>query len=154
MGFLSRCAGVLEPLHSSKDDFSSADIRLSQTVTFISHTCSDRSRPAILGSVTRRMFQLVAGLVLILITLTPLMESFDHWDKNVVPANDTELNITACFIAAGLIVALAKLLRYAPAFATSKLQPARVLHCPSVLTTGANDRPASTASPPPVALRI
>ena len=102
----------------------------------------------------RRIFQLAAGLVLILVTLTPLMESFDHWDKNIVPANDTELNATAWFVAVGLIVALAELLRYAPALTTSKLQSVHILHCASVLPTGANDRPASTASPPLVPLRI
>lgn len=102
----------------------------------------------------RRIFQLAAGLVLILVMLTPLAECFDHWDKNVVPANDTELNITAWFVGVGIVVALAELSRYLPAPTASKLQPVRTLQCAAVLPTGANDRPASTASPPLVALRI
>ncbi len=101
------------------------------------------------------MLQLAAGLVLILIALTPLMESFDHWDKNVVPANDTELNITACLMAAGLVVTLAKLMRCLPASLTaSGLLSVRSMRCPSVLPTGAKDCPASTASPPLISLRI
>ena len=102
----------------------------------------------------RRIFQLAAGLVVILVVLTPLMESFDHWDKNVVPANDTELNLTAWFVAAGLVVAMAEMLRYAPAAATSKLQPVRILHSTSQASIGEDDRPACTESPPLVTLRI
>ena len=124
-------------------------------VTFqFTEICPEHSFLAILGPVARRIFQLAAGLVLILITLTPLMESFDHWDKNVVPSNDTELNITAWFVAAGLVVALAELLRLAPAPTALKLRSIRTVRSGSVLPTGANDRPASTASPPLVALRI
>ena len=100
------------------------------------------------------MFQLAAGLVLILITLTPLMESFDHWDKNVVPANDTELNITAWFVGMGIAVALAKLLRCAPALAAAIRRPGRSFQAQPARRPRAIDRPASTASPPLVALRI
>ncbi len=116
--------------------------------------CSERSARAILGSVARRIFQVAAGFVLVMVTLTPLAECFDHWDKNVVPSNDTELNITASLIAVGLIGVVAKLLRYTPALPASKLQRVCCLHNASLLPTGANDRPASTASPPLVALRI
>lgn len=102
----------------------------------------------------RRIFQFAAGLLLILVTLTPLAESFDHWDKHVVPANDTELNITAWFVGVGIAVALAKLLRYVPALTSSKRRPGPFLQSPPFLPAGANDRPASTASPPLVPLRI
>ena len=102
----------------------------------------------------RRIFQLAAGLVLILVTFTPLMESFDHWDKNVVPANDTELNITAWFVGMGIAVALAKLLRYVPTLAFSNRSPGRPCLAPAALRAVAANRPASTASPPLVPLRI
>ena len=102
----------------------------------------------------RRIFQFAAGLVLILVTLTPLAESFDHWDKHIVPANDTELNITAWFVGVGIAVALAKLLRYVPALASSKRRPGLPHASLAFLRAIAIDRPASTASPPLVPLRI
>jgi hypothetical protein len=110
--------------------------------------------PAILVSVARRIFQLAAGLVLMLVTLTPLAECFDHWDKNVVPANDTELNITAWFVGVGIVVTLARLLRYIPALAFSKRRPDPSFQALPAWRSGASDRPASTASPPLVPLRI
>ena len=102
----------------------------------------------------RRIFQFAAGLVLILVTLTPLAESFDHWDKHVVPANDTELNITAWFVGVGIAVALAKLLRYVPTLASSKRRPGLPHASLACLRAVAAERPASTASPPLVPLRI
>jgi hypothetical protein len=127
---------------------------LGLAVALIAHICRDQLRTAILGSVARRIFQLAAGLVLILVTLTPLAESFDHWDKHVVPANDTELNITAWFVGVGIAVALAKLLRYVPTLAFSSRRPGRPRLAPTALRAVAADRPASTASPPLVPLRI
>lgn len=102
----------------------------------------------------RRIFQFAAGIVLILATLTPLAEYFDHWDKHVVPANDTELNITAWFVGVGIVVTLARLLRYVPALASSKRRPGPSIQSPPLLPAGASHRPASTASPPLVPLRI
>jgi hypothetical protein len=104
--------------------------------------------------VARRIFQFAAGIVLILATLTPLAEYFDHWDKHVVPANDTELNITAWFVGVGIVVTLARLLRYVPALASSKRRPGPSIQSPPLLPAGASHRPASTASPPLVPLRI
>jgi hypothetical protein len=66
-------------------------------------------------SMPRRSFQLAAAIVLILAALTPLMECFDHWDKSPGPANDTEIHLAAWFAGAGLVLTMAKLLRYAPA---------------------------------------
>ena len=109
---------------------------------------------AILKAVARRIFQLAAGLVLILVTLTPLAEGFDHWDKSVVPANDTELNITAWLVGVGVVLALAKLLRYVPTLVASNRRPGRLPMSPAGLRVGANHRPASTASPPLIPLRI
>ena len=102
----------------------------------------------------RRIFQLAAGLVLILVTLTPLAECFDRWDKNVVPANDTELNITSWFVGMGIAVALAKLLRAVPALAAAIRRPGLSFQALPALRSPSIDRPASTASPPLVPLRI
>jgi hypothetical protein len=57
----------------------------------------------------------VAGIVLILAALTPLMECFDRWDKNPSPASDTEIHLTAWFVGVGIVLTLAKLVRYVPA---------------------------------------
>ncbi len=145
---------IVGPLCCIYGDFFSSDIRQCPAVAFMAHTCSGRSRPAILGLVARRIFQLAAGVVLILVTLTPLAECFDHWDRHVVPANDTELNISTWFVGVGIAVALAKLLRYVPALASSKRHPGRRHASAACLRVIAIDRPASTASPPLVSLRI
>ncbi len=113
--------------------------------------------PARLSSktVARRLFQLAAGLVLILATLTPLMELFDHWDGNVAPINDTELNVAAWFVGVGVVLTLSKLMRYIPALAGSRIQPRHRLRAPRALRTAdENKRPAATGSPPLTTLRI
>lgn len=108
-----------------------------------------------LESVSRRLFQLVAGLVLILATLTPLMEFFDHWDPNTtVPATDTELNVTAWFVGVGFVLTLAKLLRYVPALAGLKKRVNRVFQGPPVSRPDLSVRPEPTGSPPLIPLRI
>jgi hypothetical protein len=105
--------------------------------------------------VSRRIFQLAAGLVLLLATLTPLLELADHWDaRRTVPANDTELNVAAWFAGAGLVLTLAKQLRYVPAPAASKRCSSRANQTPPALRPDEIDRPASTASPPLLPLRI
>jgi hypothetical protein len=107
-----------------------------------------------LSPVARRLFQLAAGFVLILVTLTPLMECFDHWDKNAVPANDTELNITGWLIGAGIALAMAKLPRYIPTITASQKSSGRPRQAAAALRAVATNRPAPTGSPPPIPLRI
>ena len=103
----------------------------------------------------RRLFQLAASLVLVLATLTPLMELFDHWDKNVVPANDTELRVTALFICAGLVLTVAKLLRYVPTVAAPKRPSGELSQTPPALRLDETGGPAPTGSPPSlIPLRI
>lgn len=103
---------------------------------------------------TRRLFQIAAGLVLIAATLTPLMESFDHWDGKVAPINDTELNVTALFVGVGLVLTLSKLMRYIPALASSLRQICQRLEAPRAVRTDENTCPMPTASPPLTPLRI
>lgn len=102
----------------------------------------------------RRIFQLAAGLILLLVTLTPLAECFDHWDKHVVPANDTELSLTMWFAGAGMVLVLAKLLQYVPALAASTGNAGELCMAGAPLQAFARKRPASTAGPPLIPLRI
>ena len=102
---------------------------------------------------SRRLFQIVAGIVLILAALTPLMECFDHWDKSPGPANDTEIHLTAWFVAVGIALTLAKLLRYVPAFIYSRRSDQAFCTWPG-LRKEADDRPEPTVSPPMFSLRI
>ena len=117
--------------------------------------CDAYSRLAILKAVARRLFQIAAGLVLILATLTPLMELFDHWDGNVAPINDTELNVTAWFVGVGVVLTLSTLLRYIPALAGSRRQTRHRLGAPRALRPADKNKcPAATGSPPLIPLRI
>lgn len=109
---------------------------------------------AILEIVLRQVFKFVVGLVLILATLTPLVECFDHWDKNVAPANDTELRVTAWFVCAGLFIATAKLVRFVVPVSLTKRRPSEVLKPVATVQLTTNLCPAPTASPPLLALRI
>jgi hypothetical protein len=112
------------------------------------------TRPNSLDAVSRRLFQLVAGIVLILAALTPLMECFDRWDKNPSPASDTEIHLTAWFVGVGIVLTLAKLVRYVPAPLGSNKRPEPVLHVWQALRHGGDDRIEATGSPPLIPLRI
>ncbi len=102
----------------------------------------------------RRLFRLAAGLVLILAALTPLMELADHWDHNVAPVNDTEINVTAWFVGVGVVLALSKLVRYIPALADSKRRVHYRLEAPRALRPDESDSTEPTGSPPLTPLRI
>jgi hypothetical protein len=119
-----------------------------------SKICDGYSCWAILKAV-RRLFQIAAGFVLILATLTPLMELVDHWDGNVAPINDTELNVTAWFVGVGLVLTLSTLVPYIPALAGSRRQTRLRLGAPRALRPTDEDKcPAATGSPPLIPLRI
>jgi len=104
--------------------------------------------------VSRRVFQLVAFLVLIFATLTPLANCFDTWDKGQPPANDTELQVTALFIGVGFVLVLPKLVRH---FLISviriQLTP-RAFRLSAALPCSDWASPEPTASPPLIPLRI
>ena len=70
---------------------------------------------------SRRLFQVVAGIVLVLAALTPLTECFDSWERTPFPARDTEMYLTAVFVGVGLVLTLAKLLKYVPDSGSSRL---------------------------------
>lgn len=117
--------------------------------------CNNYSCSAILKSVAGRLFKIAAGLVLILATLTPVMELFDHWDGNAAPINDTELNVTAWFVGVGIVLSLSKLLRYIPVLVGPKRQAHQSLEAPRPLPrTDEKNCPAATGSPPLIPLRI
>lgn len=107
---------------------------------------------SILNKMVRRSIKFVIAFVLTLAALAPMAELFDRWDKGVVPANDTELCVTATCAFAGLIVTMAVTLRPSPAPPVNalrqreqRIQPQRTLATALVV-------PA--ASPPAAPLRI
>lgn len=106
-----------------------------------------------LESVARRLFQLAAGLVLVMATLTPLAECFDHWDNKSLPANDTELSTTAWFVGVGIVLTLSKLLRYVPVLARSSKRSSDLHQAPRELRPD-NNPLVPTGSPPLIPLRI
>ena len=95
-------------------------------------------------------------VVLLLATLTPLANCFDTWDKGpaAAPANDTELHLTALFVGAGFVLVLPKLVRRFRIVAGCAGWVAT--HSASSLGefTLARSRPAPSASPPAIPLRI
>ena len=116
--------------------------------------CARRAHLNILNTVSNRIFQLAAALVLLFATLTPLANCFDTWDKNPAPANDTEMHLAAWFAGAGLVLVIAKTTRIVsvPAKTPHRIHLSRA-------AAPADGRvldllPESTASPPPIPLRI
>jgi hypothetical protein len=107
-----------------------------------------------LNVMSSRLFQLAAGIVLILAALTPVMECFDRWDKNPGPANDTEIYLTAWFVGVGIVLTLAKLLRYIPTFASSHGRGNSIFSVRQALVWVHVDAVAPAASPPDIPLRI
>ncbi|HEY4050603.1 MAG TPA: hypothetical protein VGM27_27370 [Acidobacteriaceae bacterium] len=103
---------------------------------------------------SRRLFELAAGIVLILATLTPLMECFDRWDKNPTPASDTEIHFTAWFVGVGIVLTLAKLVRYLPAFVGLSRRSEPILLVWQALRHGGDAHLEPTGSPPLIPLRI
>ncbi|HEV2278085.1 MAG TPA: hypothetical protein VGS02_07905 [Acidobacteriaceae bacterium] len=108
----------------------------------------------ILNTVSNRMFQVAAALVLLFATLTPLANCFDTWDKNPAPANDTEMHLAAWFAGAGLVLVIARTTRAMPV-------PAKTPHRIRLSRAAApadgrllDVLPESTASPPLIPLRI
>lgn len=104
-------------------------------------------------NVARCVFQLVAGLVLILATLTPLANCFDSWDKRQPPVNDTEFQLTALYVFAGFAMVLPKFLRK---FSNRAIALARMLQFSRPVALSCSDwvKPEPSASPPLIPLRI
>ena len=110
--------------------------------------------PDNLDVVSRRIFQFVAGVVLILAALTPLTECFDRWDKNPSPASDTEIHLTAWFAGVGIVLTLAKVLQHVPLLASVRRCAKQVLPAGQALRLSNGDRLEPTGSPPLIPLRI
>jgi hypothetical protein len=104
--------------------------------------------------VSRRLFQFVAGIVLILAALTPFLECFDRWDKNPAPASDTEIRLTAGFVGVGIILTLAKLLRYIPKLVAAIRHSDSIFLVWQELRKGEDNGLEPTGSPPIIPLRI
>lgn len=104
-----------------------------------------------LVSVSKRVVQAVSGLILLLATLAPMAELFDHWDKANGP--DTELRVTIVFVSAGVALTLTHLVRQSGVVdaAVRPLQSRVALRYHS--RTSAVQTSAPTASPP-IPLRI
>ena len=103
---------------------------------------------------SRRLFQVVARIVLVLAALTPLTECFDSWERTPFPARDTEMYLTAVFVGVGLVLTLAKLLKYVPAIVGSTRGFDRVRPAWVALRLENDDPLEPTGSPPVIPLRI
>jgi hypothetical protein len=102
----------------------------------------------------RSLFQIVVTIILAAATLTPLVEAFDHWDKNPGPDSDTEIHVTAWFVGLGVALVVARALRYVPALAKIGRQVRGSQPCTTFVS---RDRPRfePDVSPPPlIPLRI
>ncbi len=103
---------------------------------------------------SRRLFQVIAGIVLVLAALTPLMESFDRWDSDPGPVSDTEIHLTAWFVGVGIVLTFAKRLRYIPYLASSNERPYQILSTRAAERLYTDDALEPTGSPPLTPLRI
>ena len=102
-----------------------------------------------LRAVSRRVYQFAGTLILLLATLTPLMECFDRWDRNPGPANDTEIHLTAWFVGVGVVLTLVKLLRHVPVLAVAHAPRHTSFQLPASRLIDI-ECPTPTGSPPPL----
>ncbi|MDX6456697.1 MAG: hypothetical protein QOE55_394 [Acidobacteriaceae bacterium] len=103
---------------------------------------------------SRRLFQFVVVVILAAATLTPLLETFDRWDRSAGPDSDTEIHVTAWFVGLGVALVVARALRYIPTLATSGRQVRASQTCNACVS---KDRPRfePDVSPPPlIPLRV
>jgi hypothetical protein len=104
--------------------------------------------------VSKRIFQIAAAVILTFAALTPIAECFDHWDKNVVPANDTELRVTAWFAFAGLVLTTAKLIRHVVSVLSARKRSIGRVELGQGSKQPDWRRVLPTSSPPLIPLRI
>lgn len=107
----------------------------------------------ILNLMRRPIFQIVVGVVLIFAALTPLLECFDRWDGNVVPATDTELRAAQFFAFAGLALAVLQLALVISKHLSAE-GPIRSDSAGRAIAAARNPSPEPTSSPPLIPLRI
>ncbi|GGA55360.1 hypothetical protein GCM10011507_03270 [Edaphobacter acidisoli] len=104
--------------------------------------------------VSKRVFQIVATVVLLAAALTPLMECFDHWDKAGPPVNDTEIHLTAWFVGVGVVLTLAKVMQRAVKIVATRVQHPEAFVVWPMLHAFDSAHVEPTGSPPPIPLRI
>ena len=116
--------------------------------------CDEKLQATSLEAVSKRVFQIVATVVLLAAALTPLMECFDHWDKAGPPVNDTEIHLTAWFVGVGVVLTLAKVMQRAVTMVATKVQrrDASIVWTTLCAFDPAHVEP--TGSPPLIPLRI
>src|SRR5713226_305958 len=103
---------------------------------------------------SRRLFQIVVAIILSAATLTPLLETFDRWDKNPGPDSDTEIHVTAWFVGLGVALVVARALRYVPTPAKIGRQARESQVC-TAFASLEHPRFEPDVSPPPlIPLRI
>jgi hypothetical protein len=104
---------------------------------------------------SKQFYRLIAGVVLMLAAMMPLVECLDRWDgSSTTPSNDTELRLMVGFTGIGALLTLAKLVRRDPDIA---MFVSRVSHAgpdKPQLREGCSERLEPATSPPPLLLRI
>ena len=103
---------------------------------------------------SRRLFQIVVTIILAAATLTPLLETFDRWDKNPGPNSDTEIHITAWFVGLGAALVVARALRYVPRLAKIGRQVLASEICTAFVSWELPHLEPDLSPPPLTSLRI
>lgn len=103
---------------------------------------------------SRRLFQIVVTIILTAATLTPLLETFDRWDKNPGPNSDTEIHVTAWFVGLGVALVVARALRYVPRLAKIGRQVRASQTCTAFVSLERPRLEPEVSPPPLVPLRI
>jgi hypothetical protein len=101
----------------------------------------------------RRALRRIVFVLLIAALLAPVLEAFDTWDSIPGLADDTEFNLAALAVAAGLFVAVALVAVLAFAAGSERLSP-RLKRTASVSCAQALLPFFTGASPPGLPLRI
>lgn len=100
---------------------------------------------------SKRLLQTVSGLILLLATLAPMAELFDHWDKPNGP--DSEIRVTIVFVSVGVVLTLTHLVRQSG----GSDDATRPVPAGAAVSYRSRTIAAQTAAPtasPPIPLRI
>lgn len=103
---------------------------------------------------SKRIFEIAAALIFTFAVFAPIVECFDHWDSYTVPANDTELSVSAWFSLAGLVLTAAKLIWNLVRVGSVREQFAASVEIGREASLKDSRRIPPTGSPPLTPLRI